>query len=274
MVAGFTHIINVLFNLLVAPFGSNAAVALSVLSLACGVVMIFLFKATSDQERIRRVRELFKARILEMRIYQDDLVLIFRALGGALWTNLLYLRASLKPILVLLAFVLLIFIQLDERYGRAPLEPGDTTLLTVTLKEGADVMSVPVSLETKGEATVEAAPVRVPRRREINWRLRVDAAGTHDLGLKAYDSTYELPVTAGPTKKPLGNHRKANSALTQFLHPALPTIPGDSPIASVALTYPSARYPLFGWHAHWLVVFIVWSFIGALIPKFIFRIEI
>ncbi|MCH7549023.1 MAG: hypothetical protein IH969_05715 [Candidatus Krumholzibacteriota bacterium] len=274
MIEGFSHIITSVFDLLVAPFGSNAGLALSVLSALCGVAMIFLFRATSNQVRIRRIRDIFKARILEMRIYQDDLALIFRALGRALSTNWAYLRASMRPIVVLLLFIVPVFIQLDERYGRSPLSVGDATVLTVTLKDGANVMAVPLTLAAPEGAHVEGLPVRVPHRREINWRVRVEKEGVHHLTVKAYESRYAFPVIAGATQFPLGHERTAGSALAIFLHPTLPPLPGDTPIASVTLRYPPARYALFGWRAHWLVVFIVWSFVGALIPKFVFRIQV
>jgi hypothetical protein len=51
-------------------------------------------------------------------------------------------------------------------------------------------------------------------------------------------------------------------------------IPAGSPIQAVTLHYPSTEYELFGWGTHWLVVFIIFSFVGALIPKFVFKIEI
>ena len=274
MTDAFSRIVTRFFDLLVIPFGDDRSLALAGLSLACGVVMIFLFKATSNQTAIRRTRDQFKARILEMRLYQDDVVLILKALGGALASNGSYLRVSLKPILVLLLFVLVVFIQLDERYGRGPFAPGDRTVLTVTLKDGADVNVVPVSLVPKAGVAVDSEPVRVGARREINWRLRVDSIGMHDVQVTAYDKTYAFPVTAEANNRGIGHSRTANSTIQSLIHPTLPPLRKDSPIQSVSLTYPESSYSLFGWHTHWLVVFIICSFVGALIPKFLFGIEV
>ncbi|MCK5407266.1 MAG: hypothetical protein KAJ37_07425, partial [Candidatus Krumholzibacteria bacterium] len=113
MIYYFSQIVTRLFDVIVVPFGDHRTVALSVISLLTGVALIFIFKATSNQRRIKETRDRFKARILEMRLYQDDIVLIHKALFAALATNLTYLRASIKPILVLVAFVFVIFIQLD-----------------------------------------------------------------------------------------------------------------------------------------------------------------
>jgi hypothetical protein len=40
------------------------------------------------------------------------------------------------------------------------------------------------------------------------------------------------------------------------------------------LRYPAADYPLLIWRTHWLVVFIFFSLVGALIPKFLFGIQV
>jgi hypothetical protein len=275
MIHGFSRILTAVFDGLVLPFGDHRGLALAALSLLTGVAMIFLFKATSDQERIRRVRARFSARILEMRIYPDDIWLILRALGGALWENVAYLRASAKPIVVLILLIVPVFIQLDERYGRAALAPGANTLVTVTLKDGLDPMNTPVSLAPAGNGiAVDSRPVRVRDRREIAWRLRVAEAGVHPLRVEAIDKSYELPIFAQASNRGIGHTRRARSRTDALIHPTLPAIPPDSPFAGVNVRYASTSYSLFGWHTHWLVVFVFWSLVGAAIPKFVFRIQV
>jgi hypothetical protein len=274
MLHGISSLLTSIFDVLVLPFGDNRTAGLWGLSLVTGVALIFLFKVTSNQARIKATRDAFKARILEMRIYQDDIVLILKALGAALWTNVSYLRASLRPILVLLVVALPVFIQLDERYGRAPMEPGDTALLEVTLKDGVDPVSVAVTADGGHAVSLDTDPVRVPSTREISWRLRVNDAGVHPFTVRVYDTPYEFPVTAAVSNKPIGHTREANSLASPLLHPSLPMIPKNSAIESVDLHYPTQDYWLVFWQAPWWVVFLVLISVGALVPKFLFRIEI
>jgi len=274
MIYGLSQIITKFFDIVVLPFGSNRVVALSAISLLTGVALIFIFKAVSNQKRIKETRDKFKARILEMRIYQDNIVLIHKALFKALATNLTYLRVSLVPIVIMLVFVFGIFVQLDERYGRRALEPGETALLSVTLRDGLDPKQVTFGLEVGDGISLDSPPVRSTPDREIFWRIRAEATGTHDIAVKVYDKTYRFPVHAEQTNATIGHVRTAGSLFDPLLYPALPKIPTDSPIKSVELHYPSADYPLLIWNTHWLVVFIVFSFVGALIPKFLFKIEI
>lgn len=273
MVYGIAQILTRIFDLAVAPFGNNQAAALSALSLVTGVAMIFVFKAVSDQKRIKASREKFKARILEMRIYQDDLLLIHKALFKALATNVEYLRLSFVPIVVLVSIVFVIFVQLDERYGRGHLEPGERAMLTVTLKEGLDPVTAPIKLVAGDGMALDSAPVRWSAERQISWRIRPIVPGSHEVTIEALDKSWTLPIAAERSNAAIGHHR-TTGAFNPLLYPSLPKIPKDSPIQSVELRYPAADYPLFIWRTHWLVVFVVFSFIGALIPKFIFRIEI
>jgi hypothetical protein len=274
MVHGFSQILTKLFDFLVLPFGNERTLALAVLSLITGVALMFLFKATSDQKKIKATRDQFKARILEMRIYQNDIVLIHKALFAALWTNLVYLRVSLKPIVVLLLFVLPVFIQFDERYGRRHLEASDHALLSVTLQEGNDPRVIPFSLQLDDGLVVDSRPVRSSASRQIHWRLVANSPGTHQMHIKVGESEYDFPVRAEKNNGTIGHTRTAGAFFDPLFHPSLPMIPAGSPIQAVTLHYPSTEYELFGWGTHWLVVFIIFSFVGALIPKFVFKIEI
>jgi len=269
-----SQIVTKIFDVIVLPFGANRMVALSVLSLMTGAAMIFVFKAVSNQRRIKETRDKFKAYILEMRIYQDNIVLIHKALFKALATNVTYLRVSLFPIAVLLAVVFVVFVQLDERYGRRYLETADRALLTVSLKDGLDPTRVPFELTAGEGLVVDSPPVRSASRGQIHWRIRVSQPGSHSLKVTVYDKSYSVPVRAERSNATIGHVRKAGSILDPLVHPSLPRIPKESPIKAVELLYPSADYPLFVWRTHWLVVFIVFSFVGALIPKFLFKIEV
>jgi len=274
MVQGFSNVLTAIFDVLVLPFGSNRTAALWGISLATGVVLIFLFKVTSNQDRIKATRDAFSARILEMRIYQDDLGLILKALAAALWSNVAYLRASLVPILVLLVVALPVFVQLDERYGRTNLEPGETTLLTVTLKDGVDPMTTPIRADGGSAVTLDAPPVRVEDRREVNWRVRADSAGVHPFTVTVYDTPYEFPIVVAKSNRSIGYTRHANSHADALFHPGLPVIPKNSALQSVHLEYPTRDYSLVFWQSPWWLVFIVVVSVGALVPKFLFRIQI
>jgi len=265
-----------LFGLLIAPLAPHPDRALAVVSLLCGVATMFIFKAASKPAAIRRVRSHIAAHILEMRIYQNDLVLILRGWGAALVSNLNYLRVVAWPVLLIAALVAIVFMQLEARFAQAPLGPGDAAVVTVTCSPGTDVMSV-VARAAPG-AVVDPRGVRVPARREVSWRAGIDpqqlVGGERPrLLVDVGDASYDFPLAGSPETITDGTER-SHSALSGLIHPGLPDLPKDSPIERITIEYPPARHSLFGWNTSWLVVFIAWSLIGALIPKVLLRIEV
>ena len=274
MIYFFSQTVTKIFDILVVPFGDNRTLALSALSFLTGVALIFIFKAVSNQRRIKEARDKFKAYILEMRIYQDNIVLIHKALFKALGTNLTYLRVSLVPILVLVAVVFVVFVQLDERYGRRHLDTTDRALLAVTLKDGLDPRTAQFQLRADDGLEVDSPPVRSSVQGMIYWRIRASQPGTRQLHVSVYDQTYSFPVRAERSNRPIGHIRSNGSVFSPLLYPSLPKIPKDSPMKAVELRYPSADYPLLLWRTHWLVIFIVFSLLGALIPKLLFGIQV
>jgi hypothetical protein len=268
MISGF-------FDILLLPFGkAHHTLGLVWLSLLTGAGMAFVFKWTSNDKAIRRAKDRLKGRILEMRIYQDDPTLIVKAFGGTLRSNVVYLGTFLRPFAVLIVPVAIVFMQMDERYGRANLPESSTTVLSVQLREGFDPFQTSVTLDITGGVVRDSNPVRVSETREIDWRLRVARPGTSQATLIAGGASYTVPIVAETNYRMIGRERNASSFMEALVHPALPAIPKGSPFQRVQVTYPSSAYPLLIWHVHWIVIFLVYSFLAALALKFIIKFEI
>jgi hypothetical protein len=268
------HIVTTFFDLLLAPFGSHHASALVGLSLLTGAAMAFVFKWTSRASAIRTAKQKIKAHILEMRIYQDDPVLILQGFGATLLANLRYVRTLLRPMLVLIVPLIVVFMQMDARFARRPLSEGTTTLLSVQLRDGTNPFDTPITLSTHDGLTADSRPVRVRETRSVGWRLRVVHPGTHAVSIGAGDHTYAFSVVAGERYRMIGHERNASSWIEPLLHPTMPSIPSGSPLARVAVAYPPAAYPLLLWEIHWIAVFIIYSFLAAIIVKSIIKFEI
>jgi hypothetical protein len=61
-VSTLTFILTRFFDLLLAPFGDHRTAGLVALSVLMGACLTLLYRATSDARRIRRSRDIFKAR--------------------------------------------------------------------------------------------------------------------------------------------------------------------------------------------------------------------
>ena len=271
ILSALTGIITRIVDVLVLPFGSHRTAGLVVLSMLTGAALTLLYRALADENAIRRTREVFKARVLEMRLYPDDMVLILRALGGAIAAQGSYLRAAARPILVVALVAVPFFIQLEARYARAPLAPGVTTIVTARLKTGLDVLTVPVSLTPPGD--VDSRSVRAPAEREVSWRV-IGEPLRQFLVLQVYDQKYGFELRAQSDGRAIGHQRRARSIMGGLTDIGLPRIGNDSPIERVTVAYPPANYSVFGKRMSWLAVFALGSLLGASIPAMMLRVAL
>ena len=130
--------LRLVFDLLLAPFaGLPPIVSLSVVSLLVSILMLVVFKKTSNQEALALTKRRIHAGIFEIRLFNDDLRAILRAQNEILRTNLTYLRLNLWPMLFLLPPLVLVMAQLEFHYGYEGLRPGERALLTVDLAPDA-----------------------------------------------------------------------------------------------------------------------------------------
>jgi len=240
ILSALTGIITRVVDVLLSPFGSHRAAGLIVFSMITGAALTLLYRALADEAAIRRTREIFKARVLEMRLYPDDMVLIFRALGGALAAQGSYLRVAAKPILIVALIAVPLFIQVESRYAHAPLKPGTHTLITARLKSGLDSRTVPVTLapmllsmpvpppndphERIGIGTSVDGIVRAPAEREVSWRVAVREAGDRRVALQIYDQPYYFELATKNDNRAIGHERRARSIMGRLTDIGLPRI--------------------------------------------------
>jgi hypothetical protein len=269
-----SRIITLVLDLLVTPFGvERHTLGLVWLSLLSGAGMAFVFRATTKARRIRAAKARFRSYIYEMRIYQDSLRAVFAAFFQSLWSNILYVRLILPPVLILIVPMILLIAQLDGRYGAGPLPVGEATVLTVRLSGGAGAHETYVALTSGTGATVDAGPVRIPGSNEISWRVRIEEAGTHDATLSIDGFDYTVHLVAEPAYRMIGRTGGAKP-LEPLLHPGMPPIPEGSGIDYLHVDYPSASYTLLFWRVHWLVIFLFYTAVGAAAIKLLVGFEI
>ena len=268
------RIVTLAFDALVAPFGSHRLAALLAVSLLGGAMLAVVFRATSNQAAIARSREVFKARILEMRLYPDDIVLITRAFGGALAAQGAYLKHAALGIVVVLVIAVPLFVQLEQRFAARALRAGSRTLVTATLAPGVDPRAVVASLSGAAATVVDARPVRVRASREVVWVVDVRDRGRHEMELRVGTEAYRFPIEAKESCRAIGRRRSAGSWVDAGTQVGLPRIAAGASLAGVRVHYPVARYRLVGGELSWLAVFLLGTLVGALLPARLMRIQL
>ncbi len=274
-----------IFDVLLMPFrGLPSLVGVAVMSLLLGVLMLLVFKVTSNQKKIEAVKNRIHAGIFEIRLFNDDLRAIFRAQGEVLRHNFTYVGLSLVPMAWMLLPVVLIIAQMQFHYGFDGLPVGESVLLRMELKDGWAEMQPGavdgstgrpvVALASAEGIAVESPALWFPSRNEVAWRIRPETEGSWDLAITLGDATYtkSLDATDGPTRR--APDRLEPTLGNQLLYPAEAAIPGDAPVRSISVPYPEATVWFFGAHLHWLILFFVLSIVFAFALKDRFGVKI
>jgi len=262
----FNRSLTALFDLLFAPFrGLNPLWGLTVVSLVAGVILLWIFGKVSDQTRIRDVRDRIRGNLIGIRLFGDDLGLLFRIQLRIFRQTLTYLRHAMVPMLVMLLPVVLILVQLNLRFAVRPLVPGESTVLTLRLKEASPLVE-DVELTAPEGVVVETPGVRIPSRREVSWRLRVERPGRHTITLRAGNDRVDKVLVAGNAWSDVSTLRTAGF-LDGLLYPGEPLIERASTVAAVEVQYPPLPLSLLGFDVDWLLFF----FVASLVSGFAFR---
>jgi uncharacterized membrane protein (DUF106 family) len=255
------------FDLLLAPFsGLPPMVSLVLVSLVTAVLMLIVFKRTSNQAALADVKRRIHAGLFEIRLFNDDLRAILRAQNEILRTNVTYLKHSLVPMLWILPPLVLVIAQLQFHYGYEGLRPGGTTLLTVDLEPKAVSAGVRprAHLDLPPGLRADSGEVWIPAESQLAWRLVPESDGDFEIGV-AIDGAEPVTKSVRVTDRTvrLSPVRVDRTFLSQLIYPAESPLPSTSPVKSIRLDYPDREVSVLGFGMHWMIPFFVLSIVFA-----------
>jgi uncharacterized membrane protein (DUF106 family) len=265
-----------LFDLVFLPFRSLHPVwGLTIVSLVTGLIMLWLWGKVSDQDAIKLVRDRIRGNLIAIRLFGDDLGLLFKLQGRIIGQTLVYMRYALFPMLILIIPVILILTQLHLRYEARPLLPDEQAVVKVELREDVPVDGA-VRLEVPAGVAVETPPVHAARIHEVSWRIRAEEPGEYELKVHTAGGVLGKELRVGEEWGPTSPRRTGMGFLDLLLFSGEDPIPEASPVARIDVTYPAQDPPLtvFGFGVHWLIFFFVASLAFGFLFKKPFGVEI
>ena len=242
---------------------------LTLLSIAAGVIMLIAFRYTSNQKAIARAKDEIKANILALKLFKDDLGVMFRSQVRLFWCILRLQRYVLTPVLIMLAPMVLGLAQMGLRHQWRPLRPGESTLIRLTMSD-ASASPADVSLRPNPGLVIEVGPV--PGDGQLVWRVRGGEPGRHTLRFQMGGLVLEKELVVADTFQRVSPIRTRTHWTTQLLYPAERCLPAESPVASIAIVYPPLDSVIYG-SDFWMLTFFVISMVAAMILKPVFKVR-
>ena len=269
---------NAIFRVLIGSYASlfgdlHPLVSLTPLSIVVGVIMLWVFGLTSDQDAIETTKKRLQAYLLELRLYGDDPSLIWQSQKSLLAANLRYMGLMLKPAIYLTLPMVVLLFHLDSFYGLKPLRVSEPMVVTVQVSGEIATDTVAPSLTAPAGITVETPAVRALEPGQFSWRIRParETSGNLKFNWEGHGS-WEKSVVSGDRRKYL-NHRRVNASLESLMHPGEDLL-GVAGVEWVEILYPAATIELWGVDLHWLIWFFVISMVSAYLLKGYFKVVI
>ena len=266
--------VNAVATVVLAPIGALPGwLSNTIVSAVAGVLLLILFKHTSNQAAIGRVKDGIKADMLAIKLFRDELGVVLRSQGRVFGAALRLLRYSLRPLVVMIVPVSLLLAQMALYYQSRPLTPGETAIVTVTIGERLDAALPDASIESTPAVEATIGPVRVPGRHEIFWQIRAREKGLHGLLVRIGDETFEKELVVGSGFRRVSSVRPGWDWTAILLHPQERPFPRHSLVQSIAVDYP----PRASWTSGtdwWLAYFVLASLVFAMLAKPFLKVRI
>jgi uncharacterized membrane protein (DUF106 family) len=235
----------------------------TLIAVVTGVVMLLVFKHTSNQEAIKQTRNSIKANLLALSLFKDNLRVGLRAQGSLLAGAARLLALSIVPMLVMLVPMCLLLGQLALWYQARPLQVGEETVVTVHLAEDAADAVSGVQLVASPAITTTVGPVRVPAKNMVCWNLRADEAGCRELLFEVDGRSFRKELAVGNGFMPTSLKRPEWSLSEILLHPREEPLSRDMPVQSIEVDFPTRSSWTSGsdaWLLYWFIVSMVAAF--------------
>lgn len=240
------------FNPVLQPLlDFDSFLAILLLSLVISLLITLVYKYLTNQAEMKRLKEQqkeFQNRMKGLRSNPEEMMKIQKE---AMKVNMEYMKHSLKPTLVTMLPIILIFGWMNAHLAYEPIQPGSNYDITLLLEEG---FTGDVELQPDAGTEIISQPQQVNTERM--WRLK-SSAGEHFLIFKTGKETQTKKVLITKT--------------SDYAEPI--TIYENSAIKQIKINYNKLRplnelarmeLSLFGWQPGWLGIYIILSIIFSL----------
>ncbi len=269
ILAQIVVLLNTLANAMGQPSLSFVAnvpgwLSATIVAAASGAFLLFIFKYTSNQAAIKRVRNDIDANLFALKLFKDATPVVLAAQAAMIRGGFRLFVLAVVPMLVMMVPVLLLLGQLSLWYQFRPLRVGEDAVVVLKLNGKASDPMPALTLGKNSAATVVTGPVRVPSQREVVWVVKAGEAGPHVLSFNVGEQTVTKELTVGDGFMRISPRRPHWDWYDMLLNPAEPAFSPQSPVRSVEVAYPERTSWTSGtdnWVIYWFAVSMVAAFV-------------
>jgi hypothetical protein len=235
----------------------------TIVAAVTGVGLLAVFKYTSNQRAIKRVRDDVNAHLLALKLFKDSASVAVRAQGRVVAGALRLMVLALVPMAVMTVPVVLVLGQLSLWYQQRPLRVGEEAVVTVQLAGDPGAAFPEVSLYPAEWVEATVGPVRVFSKREVCWNVKAHQDGCHRLEFQVGGQVIDKELAVGDGFMRVSARRPGWRWADALMYPWEKPFPPNSPVRSIEIVYPPRSSWTSGtdaWVIYWFVVSMVAAF--------------
>jgi len=236
-------------------FTINPLAALSIVTLVITIAVTLITKFTTDQKRMKELRDEQKKYQEEMKKTRDEPDKMMKIQKKAMTSNLEYMKHSFRSTLYTFLPMILVFSWLNTSFAYYNIMPGESFNVSAHFTTG-----------TLGNVTLDPTPQMIlesPGTQNVNdtvtWHLHA-SAGEHLATLTYRDETYQQKILVSTERTYLPPVQNVD-------HSKLTKITTD-----LQQVQPLDPVNLFGWHPGWFATYIFLSILFTTILRKVLKV--
>jgi uncharacterized membrane protein (DUF106 family) len=242
-------VLNPVFSplLVLPPFFS-----ILVMSFVISLVVSVIYKYTTDQDLMRRLKAELKELQAEMKLLRSEPEKMMVVQKKAMETNMKYMSHSFKSTLFTFIPILIIFSWMGAHLAYYPLSPNEEFAVSVLLEDGLGLnasITAPEGIEVVSDA------VQKINSNSVGWKLK-GVEGSYVLSFLIGDKEYEKDILITKEKKYVQVEKAVNDGVVKSINS------GNAPIKPINL---------FGWKIGWLGTYIIFSIFSSILLRKIMK---
>lgn len=245
--------------------------ALFVISAVLGVLALIVVRYCSNQAAIGRVKDAIKADLLAIKLFKDEIRVMFRAMPRILWSTVKLQLLLLPPILVMIIPIALACGQMAAWHEWRPLRVGERAVLTVRVEQPADAAEPAIAEDPTGPVQRSHALWAVVPQ-EKSWYVSAERPGRYTLELLTAGGRVEKELVVSDNLDRVSPNRHDGYWVDALLYPRERPLEAGQSVRAITLRMPALDSWFYG-SGMWIVWFLILSIAVALVFKPILKVK-
>lgn len=239
------------------------------------LVITLIYKFTTDQESLKKIKEMQKKLQQEIRDSRNDPKKAMKLNKRAMELNSQYMRKSFKSMIYTFVPIIILFGWMMGQFSFLPLVENEPFNLTINLKN--EVSSVEL-IDSDGLEILSTNYFEAPSG-PVSWSLQ-GGEGNYDVSVRAGSNSYSKQVVIGDSQEYINPIRVPGSAFNfigWIYSSREASLPSDSVISGMVVSNkklkPLGSVSILGWRPGWLGTYILFSILISIFLRKILKVH-